>query len=384
LALLMAMTYIGPGTLNIVVPALPGLVERLATNTATVQMAISLFLLSLASAQLVLGPLSDRFGRRPVVLAGLSLAVAASFGAFFATSIDALIVARVLQAAGASTGIVIGRAIIRDLYDRDRAAGVLGLVTTAMVIAPMLAPMIGGLLDTAFGWEAIFLFIALACSAVLLWAIMALPETHVTRVAIGPAMMLREWRSLLSNAKFYAYIFAAALGSAPYFTFLGGGPHVVITLMGRSSAEYGLWFALSSFGYMSGNFTVSRLAHRVGIDTLIFAGIGCELIGVSIVAFLFITLPNGGPATVFMPQYLISFGNGLLLPNCIAGAISVRPQAAGAASGLTGFTQMATGAACTQIISMLLAASTTALPMAWMMLAVIVLAALVFWVLVRR
>ncbi|MDO8878153.1 MAG: MFS transporter, partial [Pseudolabrys sp.] len=161
LPLLIAMTAIGPVTLNILVPALPGMITRLGTDAATVQLTLSLFLLSLACAQLVLGPLSDRFGRRPVVLAGLALSVAASLGAIAASSIGALIAARIIQAAGASTGIVIGRAIIRDLYDRDRAAGMIGLVTTAMVIAPMVSPLVGGILDTAFGWEAIFVFITL-------------------------------------------------------------------------------------------------------------------------------------------------------------------------------------------------------------------------------
>lgn len=178
LSLLMAITAIGPGALNIVAPALPGMIERLGTDAATVQLTLSLYLLSLACAQLVLGPLSDRFGRRPVVLAGLALSVVASIGAIAASSIGALIVARIVQAAGASTGIVVGRAIVRDLYDRDRAAGVIGLVTSAMVIAPMVAPLIGGLLDTAFGWEAIFIFITAMSAAVLLWAVLMLPETR--------------------------------------------------------------------------------------------------------------------------------------------------------------------------------------------------------------
>lgn len=384
LALLMAMTAMGPATLNIVVPALPGLIDKLGTDAGTAQLVVSLYLLSLASAQLLLGPLSDRFGRRPVVLAGLALSVAASFAALFATSIGALIAARIVQAAGVSTGIVIGRAIIRDLYDRDRAAGMIGLVTTAMVIAPMIAPLVGGILDTAFGWEAIFLFIALVGAAVLAWAAMRLPETRVAQATTTSVKLRHEWRALLSTPKFYAYILAGALGSAPFFTFLGGGPHVVITLMGRSSAEYGLWFAISSFGYMTGNFTVSRLAHRFGIDVLIYAGIGFEIVGACVTAIMLITLPDGGPAIVFLPQFIISIGNGLLLPNCIAGAVSIRPQAAGSASGLTGFTQMAIGAACTQIISLLLAGSATALPMAWMMLTVAVLAAVAFGWLVRR
>lgn len=384
LALLMAMTAIGPATLNIMVPALPKMAVQLGTDTATVQLTLSLFLLSLATAQLLLGPLSDRFGRRPVVLGGLTLMVVASLAAMAATSIDALIVARIVQAAGAATGVVIGRTIIRDLYERDRAAAMIGLVTTAMVIAPMVAPLIGGILDTAFGWEAIFLVIGLFGATVLLWAAKALPETRPASVAEAPGRLWAEWRALISSRKFHGYVLCGALGSAPFFTFLGGGPHVVVTLMGRSSAEYGLWFAVMSLGYMSGNFTVSRLSQRFGTDTVILAGIGMELIGACTTLALVVGVPDGGPAIIFLPQLVISFGNGLLLPNAIAGAVSIRPHAAGAAAGLTGFTQMATGAAATQIISVLLAGASTALPLAWMMLAVVVATAAAFAVLVRR
>lgn len=384
LALLMAMTAIGPATLNILVPALPGLVERLGTDTGTVQLTLSLYLLSLASAQLLLGPLSDRFGRRPVVLAGLALAVVASLTAITASSISALITIRIVQAIGASTGVVIGRAIIRDLYERDRAAAMIGLVTTAMVIAPMVAPLIGGILDTAFGWEAIFLFIALFSGTVLLWALLVLPETRPAGVAGAPAMLWQHWRTLLGNAKFHGYVLAGALGSAPFFTFLGGGPHVVVTLMGRTSAEFGLWFAIASLGYMSGNFTASRLSQQLGVDTMIMAGVGFELVGAGLTAALVATMPDAGPAIIFLPQFVISYGNGLLLPNAIAGAVSVRPQAAGAASGVAGFAQMAIGAASTQVVTMALVGATTAMPMAWMMVIEVLATGLVFWVLARR
>jgi DHA1 family bicyclomycin/chloramphenicol resistance-like MFS transporter len=384
LALLMAMTAIGPATLNIVVPALPGLVTRLGSDTGTVQLMLSLYLLSLAAAQLLLGPLSDRFGRRPVVLAGLALSVIASLAAIPASSIGALIGARVVQAIGASTGIVIGRAIIRDLFERDRAAAMIGLVTTAMVIAPMVAPMVGGILDTAFGWEAIFLFIAAFSSVVLLWAVFVLPETRPANVPHTSAGLVHEWRALIGSAKFHGYVLCGALGSAPFFTFLGGGPHVVVTLMGRSSAEFGLWFALTSLGYMSGNFTASRLSQRLGVDWMIMAGIVFELIGAAITAVLVATMPEAGPAIIFVPQLVISFGNGLLLPNAIAGAISVRPQAAGAAAGMTGFTQMAIGAASTQIVSIALAGASSAMPMAWMMLIVVVATGVAYGALVRR
>jgi len=384
LALLMAMTAIGPATLNILVPALPGLVTLLASDAETVQLTLSLYLLSLATAQLMLGPLSDRFGRRPVVLGGLTLAVVASLAAITTSSIGALIATRIVQAIGASTGVVIGRAIIRDLYERDRAAAMIGLVTTAMVIAPMISPLIGGILDTAFGWEAIFVFITLFSGAVLLWAVFVLPETRPTSAAQAPVMLLRDFSALLANMKFHGYVLAGALGSAPFFTFLGGGPHVVVTLMGRTSAEFGLWFAVTSLGYMSGNFTASRLSQRFGVDTMIIVGIAFELIGATLTAVLVAGLPDGGPAIIFVPQMVISYGNGLLLPNAIAGAISVRPQAAGTASGMTGFAQMAIGAASTQTVSILLAAATTAMPMAWMSLTVVVAAGVSFFALVGR
>jgi len=384
LALLMAMTAIGPATLNIVVPALPGLVTKLASDTGTVQLTLTLYLLSLATAQLLLGPLSDRFGRRPVVLAGLVLNVAASLAAIATSSIGGLIAARVVQAIGASSGIVIGRAIIRDLYERDRAASMIGLVTTAVVIAPMIAPMVGGFLDTAFGWESIFLFIAAMSGLVLLWAALVLPETRPANVAHSSGMLIQEWRALIGNAKFHGYVLCGALGSASFFAFLGGGPYVVVTLMGRTSAEYGVWFAVTSLGYMAGNFTASRLSQRFGIDAMIVAGIVFQLIGASLTAVLVAGLPDAGPAIIFLPQLLISYGNGLLLPNSIAGAISVRPQAAGTAAGMTGFAQMAIGAAATQIVSMLLAGATTAMPMAWMLVIIVVTTWLAYAGLVRR
>jgi len=248
----------------------------------------------------------------------------------------------------------------------------------------MISPLIGGILDTAFGWESIFLSIALFSAAVLLWSFAVLPETRPANVEHTPGALWQDTLILLGNAKFHGYVLAGALGSAPFFTFLGGGPHVVVTLMGRSSAEYGVWFAITSLGYMSGNFAASRLSQRFGVDFMIIAGIVCELIGASLTVALVAALPDAGPAIIFLPQLVISYGNGLLLPNAIAGAVSVRPQAAGTASGMTGFTQMALGAAATQVVSMLLAGAGTAMPMAWMMLIVVVATGAAYGALVRR
>ena len=385
LLLLMAMTAIGPTTLNILVPALPQLSSKLHTDVATLQLTVSLFLVGLAVAQLVMGPLSDRFGRRPVLLAGLTLTVCASLLALVMSTVESLIVARIMQAVGASTGIVVGRAIIRDLFDKNRAASIIGLVATVMVIAPTLGPLIGGVLDTAFGWEAIFAFTGATSLIVLVWVLITLPETRGLNMPAGERQgFWRDLRDLSTNRTLWAYVLVAALGSGTFFAFLGGGPHVIVTLMGRTSAEYGVWFAVSSVGYMAGNYTTSRLSTRHGIDPLIWWGIGIEAVGVGLATLLAATAMSWGPAIVFVPQMIVSFGNGLLLPGAIGGAVSVRPQAAGTAAGIIGCGQMALGAAVTQYSGTLLAGSLSAVPMALLMDALVVGLVVSFAVLGRR
>jgi DHA1 family bicyclomycin/chloramphenicol resistance-like MFS transporter len=384
LLLLMAMTAIGPMSLNILVPSLPKLAATFATDTGTVQLTVSLYLVGFASAQLIIGPLSDRFGRRPVVLAGLSIMVLASATAMAASSVGALIAIRVVQAIGASAGVVIGRAIIRDLFTRDRAASMIGLVATVMVVAPMVAPLIGGTLDTLLSWEAIFTFLTLVGAIVLGWAVLALPETRVHDPANHDGSFFTQTRRLIASGSFVGYVLCAALGSAPFFIFIGGAPHVVVSIMGRTSAEYGLWFIVTSFGYMLGNFSASRLAVRRGVDALIWWGILIEIVGAIVTAIAILLWPNGGPATIFLPQVIVSFGNGMLLPNSIAGAVSVRPQSAGTASGITGFTQMGLGAVAAQLMGYVLAHATTALPMAFVTFASCAAAAVAYLLLIRR
>jgi DHA1 family bicyclomycin/chloramphenicol resistance-like MFS transporter len=384
LALLMAMTSIAPMALNILVPAVPGLASRLNTDAATVQLTVSLFLFAIALSQLTLGPLSDRYGRRPVVLGGLAVAVVASLGAIMAESVGSLIAARMAQALGASAGVVIGRAIIRDLFGRERAASMIGLVTTVMVVAPMVSPMIGGLLDTAFGWQAIFGFVAAAAFLVLIWAAITLPETNAPQVNAMPGQYRTDLAALLRNAPFWGYVGGAAFGSASFFSFLGGGPDVVVSMMGRSSAEYGFWFAFTAFGFMAGNFLTSRLTQRHGVDTMIKVGIGFELVGAAValvVAEMFFT---AGPWVIFVPQMVVGFGNGVLLPNCIAGAVSVRPHAAGAASGITGFVQMTLGALAAQFTGWVIAGAMLPLPMTLTILVFTAATALSFGVLTRK
>jgi DHA1 family bicyclomycin/chloramphenicol resistance-like MFS transporter len=369
-ALLIGMSGVGSLSLNVLVPAIPGLVAKFAADPASVQLTISLYLLGLAFAQLVFGPLSDRFGRRPVVLVGLALATAASTAAIFAAGIASLIVARVAQSLGASTGQTIGRAIIRDLYERDRAASMIGLVTSVTVFMPMAAPLIGGVLDTLFGWESIFVFSAALSASVFGWAALSLPETGRSgSPASERGRLLADLSALVTRPQFFGYALCAGLGSAPFFCFLGGAGHVVVGMLGRTSAEYGLWFFLPAIGFMSGNFAVSRLTARFGIEALIWWGIGFTIVGCLLNAAVYAGLPGWEMVTLFLPQVIIGIGNGLLLPTAVAGAVSIRPQVAGTASGATGFIQMGIGAAAAQLGGSVAAQATGAMSLIWLMLA---------------
>ena len=173
-----------------------------------------------------------------------------------------------------------------------------------------------------------------------------------------------DLRVLVGSPLFFAYVLVAAFGTAPFFAFLGGGPYLVVTMMGRTSAEYGVWFAIPAVGFMLGNFMASRLSARVTIEAMLWWGAGLTIAGTLLAAILVWLMPDAGPGPVFLPQILTSLANGLLLPNAIAGAVSVRPQSAGTASGITGFTQMAVGAGAVQLATFVLADADTAMPLA--------------------
>ena len=384
LALLIAITSIGPLSLNILAPAMPGLIGTFGVDAGTVQLTLSLFLLGMAISQLILGPLSDRFGRRPVMLAGLALTVVATFAALAASSIGELIAARTLQAFGATTGIVIGRAVIRDLYDRERAASMIGWVTMAMVVAPMIAPLIGGALDTALGWHAIFAFVGMFTAAVLVWTALQLPETRTTPSSEGLARVRADGASLLRSPAFLGYVAVAATNSAMFFTFIGGAPHVVVTIMHRTSVEFGIWFLIISFAFMFGNFAAGRWSARYGVDVMVRAGVAVTVFGAMVGMVWVLLQPQAGPELIMVPQIITGFASGFMLPNAIAGAVSVRPQAAGTAAGITGFMQMGLGAVTAQLIGHLLAGATTALPLAAIVLVLCGCGLIAFFALVPR
>jgi DHA1 family bicyclomycin/chloramphenicol resistance-like MFS transporter len=384
LLLLMTMTAVGSMSLNILVPAVPHLAEALSTTKETVQLTISLYMAGLATAQLLSGPLSDRFGRRPVILGGFALATCASLGAALMPSAHGLIAMRFLQAIGGATGVAIGRAIVRDLFGRDRSAQMIGMIASAMAIAPMIAPLVGGMLDSAFGWQSIFLFAATASLGVLIWTSTTLPETR--RESLDDVAHEGLWvnlKSLFGSLRFIGYILNAALGCGAFFVYVGAGPHVIITMMGRSPTEYGIWFIPTAGGYIVGNIITSRLSVRLGVDTMIFWGNIANLAGIAVGFVLLPFVDVVGPLVIVAPGTLMGLANGIILPNSIAGAVSVRPQAAGTASGMTGFTQMSLGAMTTQYAGHLIAGAASVTPALVAMLATAVACFVVYLVLLR-
>ncbi len=365
--MLIAVSAVGPLALNIFMPSMPALPGVFDTDYGTVQLTLGLYLVGLATGQLAYGPLSDRFGRRPLLLGGLSLFLVGSLAACLATSIEMLIVARVVQAIGGCSGLVLGRAIVRDLFDRERSASVISYITAAMVMAPMAGPLIGGYLDDWIGWRSTFVFVGAFGLVVTVFAVLLLHESHHNRQPLpGLGGMAASYAILLRSPIFRGYAFLTTFASASFFAFLGGSPYVVIELMGRSPSEYGWYFALGAFGYMSGNLFSGRMSMRIGIDRMIGIGLALNLAGAVLMLLLW-AADYFVPLALFAPMLLSAIGNGLNIPNGNAAAISVIPSRAGAASGLAGFIQMSIGASASALAGYFI--TTSQLPLAVIMTA---------------
>jgi DHA1 family bicyclomycin/chloramphenicol resistance-like MFS transporter len=352
-AILVAVSAIGPLALNIFVPSMPGLQRAFGVSYGTAQLTLTLYLVGMAVCQLIYGPLSDRWGRRPMLLGGLAVFVVASLAAALAPSISILIVARLLQALGGAAGIVLARAMVRDVFERERAASVISYITMAFVVAPMVAPVVGGLIDRFAGWRSDFWLLAVIGGAVVAVAWFRLPETHHDRQAAHGAVSFAETMvRLFGLARFRSYTATLALTSAVFFAFLGGAPHIMVDVLHRTPMEYGFWFVLVSAGYMAGNFVSGRYTMKIGIDPMMLYGTIITLAGgiLCLVAAVFDLLT---PATLFVPMALAAVGNGLTIPNGTAGAISVNPRVTGSAAGWAGFAQMACGAAASQVVGSL-------------------------------
>jgi DHA1 family bicyclomycin/chloramphenicol resistance-like MFS transporter len=340
LLMLVAMTGVAPISLYMLVPALPVLATTFHGDISVAQMTVSLYMVGIACSQLIMGPLSDRFGRRPVLQ---------------------LIAARFLQALGGATGMVVSRAIIRDLYSRDRISSMISLVIAVMMVAQMLSALVGGLLETAFGWRAIFYFITAASLSTAVLIAIALPETRGDRIAGGG--FRGDVGKLIRDRAFIGYVLCQVLASQIIFTFAGGGPYIVVTQMGRTTAEYGAWFATTGFAYLVGNLFCVRFAPRHSLEKLIWFGLALQFGGALLNLIFSIAGINQAPLWLFGTQMIVMVANAFVMNNAAAGAISVRPEAAGTAAGAMGFLQQGIGALVSQFGAYLGGHSTTTLPL---------------------
>ena len=357
---LVAISAIGALPMNIFLPSLPGMAVEFGVDYAVMQLSVSAFLAVSAVLQLVCGPISDRFGRRPVVLGSFAIFLLATLGTLMAPSAGWFLFFRMIQAV-ITTGFVISRAVVRDMVPAEQAASMIGYVTMAMSLVPMAAPVLGGMLDEAFGWRASFAAMGLVGGAVLLLCWFDLFET-----ARGGGIPMRQqvatYPVLARSQRFWGYSLAATLSAGSFYAYLGGAPFVGRHVLHLSPAEVGYWFAAPSRGYALGNFTSARCSIRLGMNRMIL--IGALICTVSLtVALALDLLGHHEPLVFFGAVACMGIGNGMLLPNANAGLMSVRPELAGTASGLGGAMAVAGGAGLAALSGAFLHPGATAAPL---------------------
>ena len=351
--------------MNIFLPSLPGMTSYFNTDYAVMQLAISAYLAVTAVLQLVIGPLSDRFGRRRVLLASLGIFLFATAGTLLAPNIAVFMVFRMMQATVAA-GMVLSRAIVRDMVPPNEAASKIGYITMGMSLVPMLGPILGGFLEETYGWHVSFGLVLLFGVVVwgLIWA--DLGETNALK-SLNFGVQFRAYPELVRSRRFWGYALSAGFASGAFFAFLGGAPFVATVVLGLNPASLGMYFAFISAGYMLGNFLSGRFSARVGLNNMMLAGSAVSTFGMLVTLALFLAGLQH-PISFFGTMALVGVGNGMTLPNANAGIVSVRPHLAGSASGLGGAVMIGGGSALSAIAGTLLTPESGAYPLIYMML----------------
>ena len=351
LFLLIALVTVSQIGVAIYTPSIPAMALAFRTDLLTIQLTMTVFLAGYACSQLLVGGLSDRYGRRPVVLWGVALFTLSSFAAALAPSIELLLAARLVQSAGASVGLVLARAIVRDCFGPAERIKRMAYIGVAAGLTPALSPTLGGVLQVWFGWQANFFAMSLIAFCGLGLAAVLLRETlpEAARGGGGMAGMRRAFATLLRDARFLAYAAVNALSTATFFVFITGGPIVLIGFNGITPDIYGLYALAMPSGFILGNILSSRISGRLGMDRAINLGNGFSTLFMIVMLGIVLTGHRSG-AAFFIPLHLVGWANGLIVANGFAGAVAGDPRIAGAASGLSGFLQMAGGAAATLLV----------------------------------
>lgn len=337
--------------MNLFLPSLSAMALYFEIDYAVMQFAVSGYLAATALLQLVIGPLSDLFGRRPVMLASIAIMIAATLVCMLASDITVFMIGRVAQAAVVS-GFVLARAIVRDMVPMEQAASMIGYVTMGMSVVPMVGPTVGGLLNDFSGWQSSFALLALLGAGILVLAWFDLGETNQSKSA-SFSQQFHAWPELLRSPLFWGYALTSTFSSGMFFSFLGGAPFVGSVLYGLTPAMLGLQFFFMASGYMLGNFVSGRYASRIGISRMMLSGNVIAIAGI-VTAIALITGGAESAYAFFVPLALIGVGNGVTLPSANAGMVSVQPHLAGSASGLGGAMTIGGGAALSVLASSVL------------------------------
>lgn len=365
LALLISLSSFGPLTMSIYTPVMPLIGSDLGAGADSVKYTLTTYMVGFAVGQLFYGPISDRFGRRPVVLVGVAFFTLMSFGCAFADSISGLIGLRVLQGLGAASGAVLGRALLRDAYEAKEMPLVMSWIALAMNVSPAVAPSIGGFLGQQFGWRSTFWFVGGFGALLFVAMALALGETNRFRSdRLDLGHLTRGSGEMLRNRRFLGYVLTLGFAFAINFGMLAGTPFILQDKLGFSPREFGLIVLLSVSGFAAGNFVNNRLVGRVSSIAILRLAGWFHVAALAIMA----ALSLGGIATwwaIVGPHMVLSFGSGMIGPNASAGAVSLYPRLAGTASSWVGLAQMGMGALGTVIVAVLTAVGSryTAMPL---------------------
>ena len=333
--------------MHIVIPSLPATANALGMSISTSQLTITLYLIGLAIGQLVYGPISDRLGRRPVLLAGLALFTVASLMTAVAPNATVLIGSRILQSLGGCAGLVLGRAAVRDGATTEQAAGRLALLTLVMVMVPAIAPALGGFLTAYVHWRASYGLLVLFGASTLAACWLLMPET-LSQSGVRRSMVTAYVR-LLKSPRFLGYAIGGACSTTAFYGFMSASPFIFETRLHQPTQRVGLYYLLLMLGVAAGSLGANRMAGRLPVQRALRIANGVGIVG----AALFALADLGdvlSVATVVSSVSLFMVGAGMASPFALAGSVSVNPQSIGAASGMYGFIQMGYGMLCTVVV----------------------------------
>ena len=350
--------------MNSFLPSLPSMATHFGTTTAIMGLSVAIYLGSSAVLQILVGPLSDKIGRRPALLWSLGIFIFASFACVFAQDTAVFMTLRAIQAFAACT-MVLSRAIVRDTNDTQTSASKIAYIAMGMAITPMFAPALGGFLDNWFGWQANFWM--LGGVGTLIWILTYFDQGETVPPSTeGFREQLKEYPELLTSRRFWGYCLASAFSGGAYFAYLGGGPFVGSVVFNLSPEQRGSYFGTPAIGYFAGNFISGRYSVRFGIDAMILSGLNIILVGMTL-SLILSYLGYASVNSFFGFMIFVGLGNGLCLPNATAGMLSVRPHLAGAASGLGGSISIAGGAALSTVAGAILVPGSTEMPLLLLM-----------------